>query len=382
MTELVFFSIYIDYKYYDLLVIICTGGIIMKNIFSKIIYIKKSIVKRRPVHINRLCLVLTLVFLVTSVSSFSSFSQGEIYTMDIPYISQLYPVRAVVGCEPTSVLMALRYKGAAQNIGLKDFLSNMPKSDTNPAKGFVGSPYQPTEILRNTIYPNALADYANTYQEGIARDISGSELEDIKSELLADNPVVIYATMWWKKPYYKMYDIEGEKQWLLRNNHVVVLAGYDDTEKKFYILDPYNKSNVNKPYTYWMSEEKLKPIYDERKWAIALGKEPAHNLLKAPEIATVMNQTFEGYRYQDVLYLNAKTVLENTIGAQLYTDIIQKTAQLKSNDGAFQINFNNNSVYKGKDNVKILDLKTEEIFIETDVYMIVEDINSLIELLK
>ncbi len=352
----------------------------MKNISIKKIGMEKNINNRKSLHIKKLYIAITSAFLITIGLSFFSFSQTEVYTMDIPYISQLYPVRAVVGCEPTSVLMALRYKGVAQDIGLKDFLSNMPKSETNPAKGFVGSPYQPTEILRNTIYPNALAAYANTYMEGIARDISGSELEDIKKELLSDNPVVIYATMWWKKPYYKMYNIEGQKQWLLRNNHVVVLAGYDDTEKKFYVVDPYNKSNVKKPYTYWMSEEQLKPLYDERKWAIAVGKEPAHNLLKSPEIATVMNQTFEGYRYQDVLYLNAKTVLEDTIGAKLYTDILQKTAQLNYKDEKLQINFNNNAVYK--DNVKIADLKNEEIFIEQEVYMSLEDIDSLVDMLE
>lgn len=341
---------------------------------------KKSIGKRKYLHINRLCLMITAAFLLTSVFSFLSFSQASVYTMEIPYISQLYPVRAVVGCEPTSVLMALRYKDVAKDVGLKDFLSNMPRSATDPAKGFVGSPYQPTEVLRNTIYPNALTAYANTYSEGIARDISGSELEDIKKELLSDNPVVIYGTMYWKKPYYKLYDIEGEKQWLLRNNHVVVLAGYDETENKFYIADPYNKDNVKKPLFYWMTEEKLRPLYDERKWAIAIGEVPREEPLKVPEPVLFQGQNFEGYRYEDISYLDAGTVLKNTIGAQLFADPVQKTAQINYNGKVIHLNFTNNGVYKH--DIKVLDLKNEELFIEQVLYISSEDINSLLNVME
>ena len=33
-------------------------------------------------------------------------STSDYIVIDVPYVSQLYPTRAVVGCEPTALLMA------------------------------------------------------------------------------------------------------------------------------------------------------------------------------------------------------------------------------------------------------------------------------------
>lgn len=229
-----------------------------------------------------LSLILTFIFMTTFAYADSEIKTDYI-VIDVPYISQLHPTRAVVGCEPTALLMGLQYKGSATDVSLKTFLDAMPKTETDPAKGFAGSPYTPSEKIRTTIYPKALSDYANTYMSNLTRDISGSELEDIKKELLSGNPVLIYATMWWNKPYYREFTIEGEKQWLLRNNHAVLLTGYDAKDQNFYVADPYNKNSPTTPYFYWISESKLKPIYDERKWAIAVGEVPV-TLEPAPSI--------------------------------------------------------------------------------------------------
>lgn len=99
-----------------------------------------------------------------------------------------------------------------------------------------------------------------------------------------------------------------------------MIVGYDEDNRKFYIADPYNKQNTRKPYFYWIEEEKLKPIYDERKWAVAVGAEvpiSAEQLqagmkeamlqVEKPESKIVMEEkSFEGKVYlakEDILSL-------------------------------------------------------------------------------
>ncbi|MBQ4110544.1 MAG: S-layer homology domain-containing protein [Clostridia bacterium] len=190
--------------------------------------------------------------------------------IDVPYISQLSPVYAVVGCEPTSLLMGLKGKGYAQGTTLREFLDNMPKTTSNPAKGFVGSPYvaDTTKKTRTTIYPPILAEYASNY--GRVSDFSGSSTHELQSEILNGNPVVIYATMRWETPFYRQYNIEGQTQTLLSNNHAVLVCGYDESTNSYYIADPYNDKDTSKEYRYWISGDVLEPIYEERKHAITV----------------------------------------------------------------------------------------------------------------
>lgn len=191
-------------------------------------------------------------------------------TIPVPYISQLYPVRAVVGCEATSLLMGMKGKGYAQDIDLRTFLDGMPKTASDPAKGFVGSPYRadPTKKTRTTIYPPVLAEYARQY--GNVSDFSGSSVQELRAELLAGNPVVIYATMRWEKPFYRYYNIEGATQRLLSNNHAVLVCGYDSETNYYYIADPYNEKNTRQEYRYWISGSTLEPIYMERQHAVVV----------------------------------------------------------------------------------------------------------------
>ena len=190
--------------------------------------------------------------------------------INVPYISQLSPVYAVVGCEATSLLMGMHAKGYATNIDLRTFLDNMPKHSSNPAKGFVGSPYKAdkSKKTRTTIYPAPLAAYASQYGE--VSDFSGSSPLDIQAEVLHGNPVVIYATMRWEKPYYREYSIEGETQTLLSNNHAVLISGYNANTNEYYITDPYNVNDTSKEYRYWISGSVLEPIYNVRRQALVV----------------------------------------------------------------------------------------------------------------
>ena len=185
-----------------------------------------------------------------------------------PYISQVYPSGAWVGCEPTSLLMGLKAKGYAQNVTLDDFLYAMPKTESNPAKGFVGSPYGPSETLRTTIYPAPLAEYGRQY--GNVKDFSGKSVEELREEVLLGNPVVIYVTLYWKQPYYRNFNIEGTTQSLLRNNHAVLVCGYDSSTQQYYIADPYNINDRYHDYFYWISADILDPLYMVRQHAVAI----------------------------------------------------------------------------------------------------------------
>lgn len=337
---------------------------------------------------KKLSLLFLIIFLATSLS-FAEENQPRYHKMDVPYISQLHPIRAVVGCEATSLLMGMKYKGVASEISLKDFLEYMPKTATNPAKGFAGSPYVPSEKIRTTIYPKPLTDYANTYMQDIARDISGSELDMIKEELLSDNPVVVYATMWWNKPYYRQFNIEGENQWLLRNNHVILLAGYDEANNKFYVADPYNKNNPRSEYFYWIDEAKLKPIYDERKWAVAVGSLPA--LYKAPESIEDFNEdsfvekTFGNHSYlgvvlEDKNYFDIEDILKKEINHDFIYVHENRSATIKSETSTLVLNFINNTLYIG--NTKIDSLIGDRITLDEKLYFEENDVKKLINILE
>lgn len=185
-----------------------------------------------------------------------------------PYISQVYPSGAWVGCEPTSLLMGLKAKGYALDVSLDQFLADMPKTESNPAKGFVGSPYVPSETLRTTIYPAPLAEYGRRY--GNVKDFSGKSVEELREEVLLGNPVVIYVTLYWKQPYYRNFNIEGTTQRLLRNNHAVLVCGYDSETQYYYIADPYNIDDRYHDYFYWISADVLDPLYMVRQHAVAV----------------------------------------------------------------------------------------------------------------
>jgi uncharacterized protein YvpB len=192
----------------------------------------------------------------------------DAHVTEAPYISQLQPVNAPVGCEAVSLLMALHGKGYALDVETRQFLDAMPKDPENPAKGFVGSPYRPdkSDKTRTTINPPKLAEFAKAY--GNVKDISGSSTHELQSEILAGNLVVIYATLWWEKPYYRDFVIEGLSMRILSNNHAVLVNGYDRYTNSYHILDPYNSANVKQEYSYWIGAHIFNPIYDERRFAL------------------------------------------------------------------------------------------------------------------
>lgn len=192
---------------------------------------------------------------------------------NVPYLSQIDDIYAWVGCEAVSSLMGLQAKGYASEVALKDFLDNLPRSTSDPEKGFVGSPYVPDKEkkTRTTIYPAKLAEYCNSYCNGdvVCADFRGASVTDLQRELLAGNCVVAYETLWWAAPFYREYDIEGTTQRLVSNNHAVLVCGYDP-EKGYFISDPYNYYNRGEVYQYWENAVTFETIWNERKVGMVL----------------------------------------------------------------------------------------------------------------
>lgn len=191
----------------------------------------------------------------------------------VPYVSQLKPVYAPNGCEATSLLMGLKGKGYT-NLGLRAFLDNMPKTSSNPAKGYVGSPYGNENYRFLTIDPEPLAKYGQRY--GNVVNIQGSPIEDIIKEIQNGNTVVIYVTLHWAPAYYKTLPIDGVPTRRIFNNHVLLLTGYDPVKKAFFIADPYNHesdgANRSKPFFYWKSQALVDKCYNygNRRFAVAI----------------------------------------------------------------------------------------------------------------
>lgn len=190
-----------------------------------------------------------------------------------PYVSQLHPVYAPMGFEGASLLMGLKYKGYAKDVDLRTFLNDMPRHDSNPAKGYVGNPFSSgQEDKRTTIYPPKLAEYGRKY--GRVRDISGATTERLIDQLYKGNPVVVYVTLFWRKPYYRDYNIEGQWQSLLRNNHVLLLDGYDPATGKYHVSDPYNHEKAGadrkKEFRYWVDKETFEDRYNVRQHALVI----------------------------------------------------------------------------------------------------------------
>ncbi len=186
----------------------------------------------------------------------------------VPYHSQIDEIYAWVGCEAVSTLGGLQAKGFAGDVALRSFLDNLPRSKSDPEKGFVGSPYVPdtSKRTRTTIYPAKLAEYSNSYTGGVnpCADFRGASITDLQRELLAGNCVVGYMTLWWAKPYYRNYNIEGTTQSLVSNNHAVLVCGYDP-EKGYFISDPYNYYNRGQVHQYWEDAATFESIWNERK---------------------------------------------------------------------------------------------------------------------
>ena len=192
---------------------------------------------------------------------------------NVPYISQVYPLNAPNGCEATSLLMGLHYKGYTK-MGLREFIKEMPKTKENPKYGFVGDPMKVQAGYYQSIDPEPLAKFGSRYGDVV--NIQGQPIENIIKEIQNGNPVVMYVTLQFKPATYNTIKFDGKPTKLIWNTHVLLVTGYDPVKKSFLIADPYNidyfSGNKKKPYFYWKSLALVDKTYNymNRRFAVAI----------------------------------------------------------------------------------------------------------------
>lgn len=182
----------------------------------------------------------------------------ESIQLDVPYYNQ-NDVNSPNGCETTSLYMALKYENQIDS-DLASFIKNEPY-DVNPYYGFSGDPFgicQKTDDYY-TIFPTPLVTYGSQYAS--CQDISGSSLTDIKAYLSQDCPVLVWVTGRFQEPIMKTFYF-GE---VTGNLHIVLLTGYDEEKKVFYINDPAIKDLTEVSY------QQFEQVYNSMKFAVAVG---------------------------------------------------------------------------------------------------------------
>jgi len=162
--------------------------------------------------------------------------------IDVPYINQ--SERWPTGCESVSTVMMLRHLGL--DLPVDDFLQELPMQDfcgkngvtygADPARSFVGSPYDPDAY---GCYAPVIAAALNRVFAKIAPqfeavEVTGTPLAVLKREQLDRGmPVIFWATIDLlpsrQGPAWMVEDPAGdyEYRWI-SNEHCLLLVGCDD----------------------------------------------------------------------------------------------------------------------------------------------------------
>ena len=194
-----------------------------------------------------------------------AFMENPKVVLNVPFVSQLTPTYAPMGCEGASLLMGLQYKSYT-SASLKSFLDNMPKNSINPFESFASSPYKIVNGVFQSIFPEALAAYGKTYSGKVA-DATGISTAQLKAEIKQGNPVVVYVTNNFTSPIWGIFYM-GSAGYVrtIDNMHVMTLIGYDEGTGAYLVNDP-NSYTKNQ---YWVKKDKFEKAYDALKYAIVV----------------------------------------------------------------------------------------------------------------
>lgn len=174
--------------------------------------------------------------------------------LNVPYISQNHN-NVLNGCEAACLLMGLQYKGYLKEISLQQIATDIPKSENNAYEGFTHDIFglEPTNVP-HWIAPSALTAFGQSYSKNMnIIDATGYTLDQLDNEILNNNPVIIYATGYFKNPTEWA---EGAP----KNLHVLLLTGYNKITKEHLIIDPWTHKNGNNKW--YISKKELEPIYN------------------------------------------------------------------------------------------------------------------------
>ena len=173
--------------------------------------------------------------------------------LNIPYVSQNLS-KVYNGCELASLLMSLKYKGYLKDMDLRSFAAGISITD-NPYSGFYLSifEYEPRDIT-HWIAPSALIDYGiNSSNYSNIIDLTGSNFDELKKDIINRNPVIIYLT-------YNFNNPKGWNNGVPLNLHVQLITGYNSITNEYVITDPYTRTNGK--YEFVVGEQKLRELYN------------------------------------------------------------------------------------------------------------------------
>ena len=174
----------------------------------------------------------------------------------ITNIYQLSGNALPTGCECTSLSMALRFLGydvtknqlAEKYLEKQSFYSKNGKLiGADPNKAFVGSPDNDNSY---GCYSIPLAAAANKYLNEMgdihkAKTVDGKSLSALYKYIDNGTPVVIWATADMQKTRLtdKWFTEDGKHIQWRKNEHCLLLVGYDKKLSKVYCCDPLNDSD-------------------------------------------------------------------------------------------------------------------------------------------
>lgn len=151
--------------------------------------------------------------------------------------------------------MGLKYKGYLLNMDLVTYANNVPKTD-NPNTGFYLDIFKKEPVdVAHWIAPAPLVDYGIS-SSGYTNIINstGYSLDSLDNEILNGNPVIIYLTFDFNKPY-------NWSKGVPKNLHVLLLIGYNKITKQQIILDPWYHKNGT--YEFTLSYSTVESLYNE-----------------------------------------------------------------------------------------------------------------------
>lgn len=165
-------------------------------------------------------------------------------SLNVKFVSQ-YP-ELPSGCEVTSLTEVLNYLG--YKVDKEDLAQNYLNYDSEIKEGcfmnyFLGSPYNTNAF---GCFAPALTETANKYlktQNSFlqAYNISSSSVEELLSEVVNGNPVIVWTTLHYNIKDVKYQPIQIDAQntfdWPLYE-HCVVLIGYDLSNSTVTFADP------------------------------------------------------------------------------------------------------------------------------------------------
>lgn len=167
-----------------------------------------------------------------SPTSQATYSPSPIPTAQIPDTAKIegirgYPQTLNLSCESRSAVDWAAYFGVS--INELEFLSQLPQSD-DPNKGFVGNPNGPGGLIPPNPYGVHAAPVAALLRAyGLpAEDVLGLSIDQIKSEISAGHPVIVWVIFGTVPGYALQYTTQtGEVINVAPNEHTAIIVGYD-----------------------------------------------------------------------------------------------------------------------------------------------------------